>query len=379
MCKGSNCECECSRQLTIDSLALRTQRMTDEGFLTAQVRLGRTGIQQYRAFELQDQTRKPDDIVLVYRPEEEVFSEDSIDSFDGKPVTNNHPPETVNIDNIKKYQIGHVSKKVVKVGDFLQTELTITDKDVIKLIQKGKVEVSNGYGATYDFTAGITEKGEKYDAIQRNIRGNHIAIVEAGRCGSECKILDSINGGDSLMTEKMKKMVRVDDESMIEVPEGAEYIVNELRAQIGKMKEQMVAKDKELFEAKERMKAQTDEYELSKKDSQASEKEHINKEIDEKINAIDTARNIIPNYDHQGKSTLDIKKEVIASAHSGITFDAKSDEYINARYDIIKEGLQKESSHEMSSFVSDSIQNVAPKMSARDQMIMRNENKWRNK
>ena len=53
-------------------------------------------------------------------------------------------------------------------------------------------QLSNGYLADFDFTPGTSPEGEAYDATQSNIRGNHIALVEAGRCGESCRISDGL-------------------------------------------------------------------------------------------------------------------------------------------------------------------------------------------
>ncbi|MGB1276011.1 MAG: DUF2213 domain-containing protein, partial [Nannocystaceae bacterium] len=68
----------------------------------------------------------------------------------------------------------------------------MTDKATIEAIESGKRQVSNGYMADYDMTPGVTPDGQEYDAVQRNIRGNHIAIVDRARCGPVCAVADGI-------------------------------------------------------------------------------------------------------------------------------------------------------------------------------------------
>ena len=387
MCNGDlKCD-KCnlkSRQVapTFDTIDISTRKFTDEGFLIVSARLARPGIQQYKAFEIGYPADDPNEIVKVYRPPSEVFDPESIASFEGKPVTNEHPPELVSVDNIKNYQVGYVSKNIDSDEDGLIAELVITDKDAISNIENGKVEVSNGYTSTYDFTAG-NDGDISYDAVQKNIRGNHIAIVSRGRCGPECRIFDSedyISKGDKMMSEASKKFIKINDSDMLEVPAGSEVIVKELQDQLAAMKDRLLQKDKELFEVTEKMTAQNDELlNMRKERDEMGANKLDEKELDEKIDVIDTAKAIVdPNFSYQGKSVVDIKREIIAARSSGITLDSKSDEYISARYDIIKEDLAKSGSDVLSRVVGDSLQ-VDNQISPRDEMIERNKNLWRNK
>lgn len=178
---------------------------TDEGYLRVPGRLARTGIQTYYAFELGLEDRDPMQRIRVYRPEEEVFNPDSMKSFDGAPITINHPPEGVDVTNRKDLQVGHVSN-IRRDGIYLIGDLLITDRTAIKALDNGKDELSNGYDAKYVWGHGITPDGEEYDAKQTNIRGNHVAMVDAARCGPACRISDAKPTG----VKKMAKKVTID-------------------------------------------------------------------------------------------------------------------------------------------------------------------------
>ena len=127
----------------------------------------------------------PTGMIPVYRPEEEVFSPETIASFEGMPVTNDHPPDGVDIGNIRALQKGHahnVRRGSGAESDLLLADLIITDPVLIELILGGKREISCGY--TYE----LHEENGKY--IQRKIRGNHVAVVDAGRAGKRVSIRD---------------------------------------------------------------------------------------------------------------------------------------------------------------------------------------------
>lgn len=166
-----------------------TSRVTDARGLRVKAVFSRVGIQRYTARELGLQGRPPGDILRVFRPEEEVFAQDSLDSFENVPVTDDHPPENVTSLNVRKYGVGIAVGKRERQGDHTVGEILIQDAASIGKIDNGKVELSDGYACTIDLEAGEWN-GQPYDAIKRNIRGNHIAIVGAGRCGGTCRILD---------------------------------------------------------------------------------------------------------------------------------------------------------------------------------------------
>lgn len=108
-------------------------------------------------------------------------------SFEGKPVTNDHPPGIIGPDDVRLYEMGHAEN--VRRGsdewvDYILADLHIHDRELIDAIQSGKREVSCGYECDY-------VQGADGSYSQKNIRGNHIAVVERGRAGKRAAILDS--------------------------------------------------------------------------------------------------------------------------------------------------------------------------------------------
>lgn len=174
--------------LFIDSAALATSRRTADGYLAANVRVARTGIQDYLGREV----GRPDlGVVKVFRPEGEVFDKDTLGSFAHRPVTNDHPSEAVGAGNWKQHAIGMTGGDIARDGEFVRIQMVVMDQTAIDLVEAGKRELSMGYSCTLDWTPGRTSAGQAYDAIQRRIRGNHLAVVTAGRAGAACRIGDS--------------------------------------------------------------------------------------------------------------------------------------------------------------------------------------------
>ncbi|WP_139812758.1 DUF2213 domain-containing protein, partial [Ensifer aridi] len=164
-------------------------RRTADGYLVADVRTARTGVQLYAGHEVGKAEMQ---VVKVYRPEDQVFDKASLGSYAHKPVTNDHPAEAVTADNWKALSVGSVGDEVARDGEFVRVPLIVMDAAAIKAIDEGKRELSAGYTCDLAWEPGTTPEGEKYDAIQKDIRINHVAIVQRGRAGSEARIGDGV-------------------------------------------------------------------------------------------------------------------------------------------------------------------------------------------
>lgn len=163
---------------------------TDEGFLRVPGIVAKTGTQDYLRREL-GLDGNPDDIVTVYRPEEEVFNDASLESYDGADITVKHPGELVNSKNYKQTTVGIVKGKATRDGDFVVANLLIKDHDAIQAVNDGMAELSAGYTAEYVMQDGETESGQKYQYLQRGIKINHVAIVPMARAGRQARIFDN--------------------------------------------------------------------------------------------------------------------------------------------------------------------------------------------
>lgn len=172
-----------------DTVAVTEEpRLTSAGFLVADVRIARTGIQEYLGREV---GRPMQDRVRVYRPAEEVFADRAMATIPHKPMTNDHPPEMVDATNWKRFAVGSLGDTVARDGDYLRVPMTLQDGAAIDAWRNGKRELSVGYTCQLDWTPGVTPGGETYDAVQRGIVANHLALVQAGRAGPQCRVGDS--------------------------------------------------------------------------------------------------------------------------------------------------------------------------------------------
>lgn len=158
------------------------------GFLICKnVPIARTGEQEYLGSEIGLEDERKDQLVSVTREESEVFSPETLASFEGAIFVDEHPSGEVDTQNVQYLQRGFV--KDVRRGegedaDKILADIIVTDSVTIsEILENGKREISCGYKCTYEEADG--------KIYQREIRGNHVALVDAGRAGKNVAIKDS--------------------------------------------------------------------------------------------------------------------------------------------------------------------------------------------
>lgn len=190
-----------SRKLfhTVERISAR-QSLTQEGYLLCEgVPIARTGEMLYGGSELEGADGKPvvtpndDGLVRIARDADEVFRAETIASFNGKSVSDDHPEDgAISPTTWQGLTVGVVLNPRRGEGeqhDLLLADLLITVPSAIEAVRSGKREVSCGYEADY-------EEIDVGEGRQKNIIGNHVALVESGRCGWRCAI------GDRKLEEK---------------------------------------------------------------------------------------------------------------------------------------------------------------------------------
>lgn len=327
-----------------DRAQIGGMKETQDGYLVGSLRCARTGLQSYLGSELGLPTN---DVISVYRPESEVFSRESLASYANKPISDDHPPEFVTADNWKQYGKGDIGSDVVRDGEFVSVSYKIMDGDTIAKVKAGKAEVSMGYMAEIDFQDGVTPDGEPYQAIQKNIRINHLAIVDRGRAGSECGFSDkAINWGTSPITKVGDNQVTLKtlivDGLTVETTEQGLTAVNK----IADAKHEAV---KALSDAKAEHETAINakDTELAAKDAEIDALKAAklsDAEIDAKVQArsdLLTKAKSVADTDFTGLSDADIKKAAVVAKLGDAAIEGKTEAYIDARFDILVESANQ--------------------------------------
>lgn len=129
----------------------------------------------------------PDRLYNVYRPAEEI--EKAAPTFDGLPLLLQHHLESAD-EPQKEFRVGSISRPVWN-APYLDCDLHITDGAAIDAVEHGDFkEISAAY--LYDpVKESGTFDGDDYEIVMRNLRGNHVALVEKGRAGADVVVADS--------------------------------------------------------------------------------------------------------------------------------------------------------------------------------------------
>ena len=209
------------RVIRLDSTPLNRAFFTEEGYLIDTPILTSTGIFEYV---------NPDGSVRrELRLPEEVFSEKSLASYESKPVIITHDAGLVTKDNVLDNEVGTILTKGFRDGDNVRAKIVIHGTDEMK--ESGLKELSLGYNLDLDETPGIYN-GQKYDAIQRNIMINHLALVREARAGEKARLnidsRDAATKGVKIMSYKKRTKTRRADGILS--PEELQKAIEEYKA-----------------------------------------------------------------------------------------------------------------------------------------------------
>lgn len=330
-----------------DSVTASNVRRTADGYLVAEARVARTGIQDYLGTEVDPDNEhglrdKP--IVRVYRPESSVFHQDAMQSYAYRPMTNGHPGgEGVNSRNWKDLAIGQTGGDVVRDGQFVKVPLVLMDAKAIEDYEAGKRELSMGYGAEVVFKDGVTDDGEHYDCYLGPMKMNHLSLEHRARGGADLRIGDKQTTppkGGQTMADSLRTVI-VDGLSVQTTDQGAQAI------------EKLT---KQLNDAGVNVKTLTDAHAvaLATKDAEivkitaALDDAKTKILTDAQVDALVKGRadlvalaKSLNDADYTGKSADEIRKAVVVAKFGDAAIAGQPDAYIKARFDILAEDAAK--------------------------------------
>lgn len=291
---------------------------TPSGGLTIPAWISRTGVQAYENANGQ--------VVREFRPPTEVFDEASYRSFEGAPVTVDHPKDLVNPMTWRAHAVGTV-RNVRPDGDRLAADLVIEDGETIAAIESGElVETSAGYHAAVAPVAGMHD-GETYEATQQAIRGNHVALGPEGwgRAGPSVRLRvdaahqitdapERVLRSDSMTA---KRMVKIDG---YEFEAGSEQHLSAVERERGKLTQELADAVKRADAAD--VKAASLAAELANVRADAKNVD-VGALVDARIALLDKARKILGDgYEHAGKTDREIMVDALGKAGTKIAEDA---------------------------------------------------------
>lgn len=343
-----------------DQSALRSPIRDANGWLRFDAYLTRTGVFEYLNADgsMRRELRLP----------EHVFSSQSLASFQMVPLTNDHPDVPLDASNTSQFQRGHMGSDVRQDGDYVRASGLISDAALVKMVEEGKSELSCGYDCDLDTVPGLW-KGIKYDAVQREIRGNHVAVVDRGRAGPTARI--RVDSADAIMVRQDKGDTAMEE---IEIGEQTFQVPAEVAAKIRAMlleakiapsataptdatssiaakadaaaARALLAKaEGERDALQKKLDAFTGkEAEEKRKTDAATDRSKIEKSVRERIDLEDLAVEILGDeFKIDARLTnRQIHEAVIKSHLPDLKLDGKDDVYVTARFDSIIEERDSE-------------------------------------
>jgi hypothetical protein len=356
-----------NRARRFDRGSLQPAERMPGGRLVVDAYLTKSGV-----FEYVDATRESG-IRREFRPPDEVFSKDSLATLALAPVTLDHPAGMVTPETSRGLVRGAAGENISVDDNLVRAKMSIIDDEAIRAVESGEYrETSCGYSCDIDETPGEHE-GEEYDVVQRNIRYDHVALVQRGRM----KVPDSIRldgesvqrveakqpahrvDGDKEMSKMKIKLKSTRRDVMIE-DEVAEAVMAELEM-CAEALARVTAELENSKAAMADMEKEKDEAEKAKDEAEA-EKDDMGEKLDAALKRADAdafraavvsrvalvrkAEAILgASYKADGKGVDELeertlKEACIKSKNSKLDLSAKSDAYVDARFDALCEDLE---------------------------------------
>ena len=315
-------------------------KKTDEGYLA-----GRPIVTNIGVFPYQQQDGS---VRFELRHPEDVLDRASLNTLKMKPVTNDHPMDEVNVQNVRDVQVGSLGDDIFYDSYHVSIGMIINDDGAIDDVMRGKRGLSCGYFARIEDESGVF-LGMPYDVRQRDIGYNHVAVVDRGRAGDAARIkLDHIDKRTAyyIVGKKFKEDSNMNLKKI--VLDGMEYQAEEAVVKaLNKYKKDCGELQTKLDDATTKAeKLQAEKDSLSEKNDQLGKELEDAKNDSSKIDeAVKERLGILHNADRAGvevkdeMSPVDIKKAIITSIFPKADLENRTDVYIDARYDAAVEEI----------------------------------------
>ena len=307
------------------------------GFLRLDARLTRIGVFQYGDAE--------GNTWGELRTEDEVFRPEAMRSFEMVVLTDDHPEDFVSAENVRDVQVGHVGSDVRRDGDFLVASILVTNAETIAKIRDGKQELSCGYTAAVVQDSGVAEDGTPYAGRQTRIGGNHVAIVDHGRAGSDCRLLTKRGDAFSITQETKDnpmKEEKTGESATIQIGDQDYQVPQAVADRFAELSEPAPQETKDTTSE---LRARVDFLEAQAKEAAASEAARI----DARVSLVTTARSVLgAEVPTLGISDSDLMRQTVlaVSPNMEAKLDANQDApgYLRAAFENATEKFHQDQS-----------------------------------
>lgn len=329
------------------SYQITYREYTDQGYLKVPGKVARIGVQDYLVWELRPEEGQPDpanlrqrednEVIGVYRPADEVFNSESLATYEDADVTDGHPDDMVTAQSFKDVSLGHSTGPGRADGDYVVCDIILKDAQAIDKVEQGTANLSAGYRARYDYEPGTTQDGQNYEFVQRDIRINHIALVDRARAGAEARLFDHEARGEAMSTITLDgKTITVGDDATAQLLRGTFDAQKEKMDELqSKLKEQEDAAE-ETRKEMEKLKAEKDEEAEKREEAEkASSDEAIQERLKDVAEARDHAKQIAGNdFTCDSVDPMTVRREALAKVRPTVDWAKQSDEYVQAAWDM---------------------------------------------
>lgn len=318
---------------------------TPEGYLRGTAVVTNIGVFEYM--------RADGSIQRELRTPETVFDPAFLESLKGKPITFKHPDQNITVKNFKDFAVGMTDSAVVTDPYHVAVGMTITDPAAIAAIKKGTRGISVGYSC--DLVKADNDGrylGMPYDYEQKNLKANHVALVEKARAGDAAMIrMDSPDASILVPTEEVNvdnklRTINLDgvdyqaEDKVIDAFKASATRADELQSKIDALTSDKSALEAERDKQKERADTLTVELEALKKNHLDADK--LPELIKNRVALEKVAEKIgIEKADEM--SDMDIMVAVIKAKAPKANPEKLTDAvYVKARFDGIVEDMGNE-------------------------------------
>ena len=134
-------------------------------------------------------------VYKVYRPAFVLAA--ACGKFKMLPLTHHHPSTPVDGRNFRKLAVGYTGenpfvdwiKDTDEVG--IRSTVMIYDEEALDAYERGEIQLSPGYVASFEWRRGKAPDGQEYDIVMKEITDvNHLALLPAGRGGEYAVVMD---------------------------------------------------------------------------------------------------------------------------------------------------------------------------------------------